>query len=80
MKVTKLDGRHNLYRKGYCFAFKFNTWSNEANKIETLVKKLEGFHYNCTFWAKPRGNSGNRCYYIGVKKESTVSIVLLSIN
>ena len=81
MKLIKLDKRHNLYRKGYRFAFRFDGWSSEAGAVESKVKKLEGFHWDCTFWAKPKrdrwGNAGTRLYYVGVKNESTTSMVLL---
>jgi len=81
MKVIKLDGRHNLYHKGYRFAFRFPSWSNDAGRVESAVKKLEGYQWDCTFWAKPNrdrwGNGSSRCYYVGVKNESTTSIVLL---
>lgn len=79
MKVLKLDGRHNLKRKGYNWAFRFNGWSSEANKVENAVKKLEGYHYDCTFWGKPSGRYGGRPYYVGVKNESTLTMAMLSL-
>jgi len=39
VKLIKLDGRHNLKRKGYTWAFRFNGWSPAAGKVETTVKK-----------------------------------------
>jgi len=78
MKVIKLDGRHNLKRKGYSWAFRFKGWSTEAGKVETTVKKLEGFHWDCTFWGKTN-KYGSRPYFIGVKNESTLTIALLGL-
>lgn len=78
MKVIKLDGRHNLKRKGYSWAFRFKGWSTDAGKVESTVKKLEGWHWDCTFWGKDNGN-GYRPYYVGIKKESTVTMALLSL-
>ena len=77
MKVIKLDGRHNLKRKGYSWAFRFKGWSPEAGKVESAVKKLEGYHYDATFWGKPNRWGGSRPYYVGVKHESTLTMVLL---
>jgi hypothetical protein len=76
MKVIKLDGRHNLKSKGYSWAFRFKGWSPEAGKVESAVKKLEGYHWDCTFWGKTN-KYGSRPYYVGVKKESTLTMVLL---
>ena len=85
MKVIKLDGRHNLYRKGYRYAFLFEhgRWATEANSIERAVKELEGFHWDNTFWGKPRispklGYSA-RPYYVGVKNESTATMAVLKM-
>ena len=66
-----------MKRKGYSWAFKFKGWNSEAAKVESAVKKLEGFHWDCTFWGKPNSWGGSRPYYVGVKKESTLTMVLL---
>ena len=81
MKVIKLDNRHNLKRKGYDWAFRFNGWTSEASTVEHAVKKLEGFSWNNTFWGKAAngGRFTSRPYYVGVKSESTVTMVLLSL-
>lgn len=79
MKVIKLDHRHNLKRKGYDWAFRFRGWEPGAQKVENAVKKLEGYRWDSTFWGKPSGRNSGRPYYIGVKKESTVTMVLLSL-
>jgi hypothetical protein len=79
MKVIKLDGRHNLKRKGYSWAFRFNSWSSDAGKVETVVKKFEGYRWDSTYWGKPSGRNSGRPYYVGVKNESTVTMVLLSL-
>lgn len=79
MKLIKLDGRHNLKRKGYDWAFRFNGWSPAAGKVEIVVKKLEGHRWDMTFWGKPSGRNTGRPYYVGVKNESTATMVLLSL-
>jgi hypothetical protein len=80
MKVVKLDYRHNLKRKGYNWAFRFSGWTSEASTVENAVKKLEGYSWNNTFWGKRPGRHGSRPYYIGVKNESTLTMVLLTVN
>lgn len=82
MKVVKLDNRHNLKRKGYAWAFKFNRWNGDSSKVESAVRKFEGHRWDSTYWGKPRpGPDGFsiRPYYVGVKEESTVTMVLLSL-
>ncbi len=82
MKLIKLDRRHNLYHKGYTYAFLVDRWTEDSNKIEKAVKKLEGFRWDNTFWGKPSCKSNGytrRPYYIGVKNESTATMALLSL-
>lgn len=84
MKLIKLDRRHNLYHKGYRYAFRVNRWTSDSNKIEKIVKELEGFHWDCTFWGKPTNTQGygflSRPYYIGMKKESTATMAMLKLS
>jgi len=77
MKLIKLDRRHNLYHKGYRYAFRVNRWNTDTNKIEKAVKELEGWRWDMTFWGKqtPTG----RPYYIGMKNESTATIAMLKL-
>lgn len=80
MKIIKLDGRHNLKRKGYAWAFRFQGWTTDATKIESAVKRLEGYRWDNTFWGKPTGRNTGRLYYVGVKNESTLTMALLALN
>ncbi len=77
MKLIKLDRRHNLYHKGYRYAFRVNRWQADSNKIERAVKELDGWRCDNTFWGKPK--EGSRPYYIGMKNESTATMVLLKL-
>lgn len=77
MKFVKLDRRHNLYHKGYAYAFVSNRWTADTNKIEKAVRELEGHRWDSTYWGKPR--DGVRPYYIGVKNESTATMALLKM-
>ena len=54
MKLIKLDRRHNLYHKGYRFAFLIDRWSTDSNQIEKAVKDLEGWRWDSTFWGKSK--------------------------
>ena len=83
MKFIKLDRRHNLYHKGYHYAFRVDRWSEDSNKIEKAVKELEGFRWDNTFWGKPGCRSNgytSRPYYIGVRSESTGIMAMLKIS
>ena len=77
MKVIKLDGRHNLKRKGYNWAFRFEGWDPNSFKVEAAVKQLEGYRWDMTYWGKPKGRNTGRLFYVGVKNESTVTMVML---
>lgn len=85
MKFIKLDGRHNLYQKGYRYAFLFEhgRWDRSVNYLERAVKQIEGVHWDNTFWGKARLSPTVgyivRPYYVGVKNESTASLVLLQV-
>jgi hypothetical protein len=81
MKLIKLDGRHNLYHKGYRYAFRVNRWTTDAHKIEKAVKELEGYHWDNTFWGKQTNDNGwpTRPYYIGIKNESTATMAMLKL-
>ena len=83
MKLIKLDRRHNLYHKGYRYAFLINRFTEESNKIEKAIKELEGFCWDCTFWGKPKkdkfGYNMARPYYVGMKNESTATMAMLKL-
>jgi hypothetical protein len=77
VEFLKLDRRHNLYHKGYRYAFRADRWQVDTNKIERAVKELEGHRWDMTFWGKPK--DGARPYYIGVRNESTATMALLKM-
>ena len=79
MKLIKLDRRHNLYHKGYRYAFRVNRWNADSNKLERAVKELEGFRWDNTFWGKVNGYD-TRPYYIGMISESTATMAMLKIS
>lgn len=89
MKVVKLDRRHKLYHEGFTHAVKFPSWSSEACRYELTMKKLYPNEYRPTGkgtynW---RGNEEwtyhwpqRTTYWIGVKHESTITQLMLSIS
>ena len=82
MKLIKLDRRHNLYHKGYRYAFLIDRFTVESNSVEKAVKELEGFRWDSTFWGKAKKNSlgyTSRPYYVGMKNESTATMALLKM-
>jgi hypothetical protein len=83
VKIIKLDRRHNLYHKGYRYAFRLDRWTTDSNSIEKAVKELEGWRWDNTFWGKPdckRYGYSSRPYYVGFKNESTATMAMLKIN
>lgn len=83
MKVIKLDRRHNLYHKGYRYAFLVERFNSDSNKIERAIKELEGFRWDNTFWGKSKFNRilgyTSRPYYVGFKNESTATMAMLKM-
>ena len=82
MKLIKLDRRHNLYHKGYRYAFLIDRFTVESNSVEKAVKELEGFRWDSTFWGKPKKNEwgySSRPYYVGMKNESTATMAMLKM-
>jgi hypothetical protein len=79
MKLIKLDGRHNLYHKGYRYAFRVKRWDTDSSKIERAVKELEGWRWDNTFWGKANRND-TRPYYIGMINESTATMAMLKLS
>jgi len=77
VKFIKLDRRHNLYHKGYRYAFRVNRWTADSNSIERVVKELEGWRWDNTFWGKNKGDC--RPYYIGFRNESTATMAMLKL-
>lgn len=84
MKLIKLDRRHTLYHRGYVWAFKFENYDSKNFAVSRAVDSLEGPLWNNTFWGKSKKlNSNNhriRPYYVGVRKESTATMVMLKLN
>jgi len=83
MKFIKLDRRHNLYRRGYQYAFLFTEYGKhipDSYKVEKWVSEAEGLKwYDHTFFGKYRKGQDRTPYYVGFHKESTATLVMLKI-
>lgn len=78
MKFIKLNGRHNLHRKGFRFAFSFDGYEDNMYKIEQLVRETEKLSWGThTFYGKPRDRRSVRKFYVGFRDEETALIVEL---
>lgn len=79
MKIVKLDRRHKMYHEGFRHAVKFALWDPSSRKFEDKLKELypREWHNNSGEWMThwPR----YKVYWIGVKHESTITQVLLSL-
>jgi hypothetical protein len=81
MKVIKLDGRHRLYKEGFTHAFRFNSWNDEALKVERVLSSKLGSQW--AHWPKWKSHWGKstasgRPYWLGVREEKVITQVLLS--
>lgn len=82
MEFKKLDRRHNLYHKGYRYAYVFRGYEPRKlseYQITELVRKAEDMDwFDHTFYGKSDGVN-RRAYYIGFKNESTHTLVQLQM-
>jgi hypothetical protein len=88
MKVVKLNRRYKAYKEGFTHALRFDHWEKNAGDIEQFLTKRYGSQYN---WNKPQSqwtsgfgsrpsSSDSRPYWINLRRESDVSMILLSGN
>lgn len=86
MKVVKLDRRWRQYRENnHTMGIRFDHWTKEASNIESVLKTLTGTHgwdknspwYS--YYGKAPNKSTSRPYYITLRDESLVSVVLLTV-
>lgn len=88
MKVVKLNRRYKAYKEGFTHALRFNSWHPKAGEIENFLIKRYGNQYS---WNKPQSqwtsgfgsrpsSSDSRPYWINLRRESDVTMILLSGN
>lgn len=90
MKVVKLNRRYKAYKEGFTHALRFNSWSKEAGEIEQILTTRYGSQYNWyklhsnSQWTSGFGHRSNkydtRPYWINLRKESDITMILLSGN
>jgi hypothetical protein len=80
VKLIKLNRRHHLFHRGYTYAFLDYGYHTKYAKFERAVEELEGYRWDNSnrYWGKPIKGRGPP-YYIGMKHESTATLVLLKI-
>lgn len=83
MKLIKLDRRHNLYHKGYTYAFLFTRYGKDVPmnyEVERYVCDAEGLKwYDNTYYGKPKKGYERTPYYVGFRNESTATVVMLKL-
>ena len=84
MKLIKLDRRHNLYHKGYQYAFVFTKYGHNvpcSNTVHRLVCRTEDikWHETNTFYGKREKYQTRTPYYVGFRNESTATLVRLQL-
>lgn len=77
MKFIKLDARHNLYRRGFSYAFVFSGFTSSASRTERLVHDIEKIPFLTNTFRGKQPKYGPRPYYVGFNRESTSSAVML---
>ena len=92
MKVVKLDKRHRLFRKGMTHAIKFENEWDKQRVVENALRDVYGWEYGNYHWDTFRGkvkiirdrygmyDSRVHPYWIGVRNEADLTMVLLKVN
>jgi hypothetical protein len=87
MRIVELDKKHELFRRGYRHAFRFDRRNLQTREIERILTKLYGPSYSwltCRYWQSYQGRTAkgapSRVCWIAVKEESIITQILLSIN
>jgi hypothetical protein len=84
MKIVKLNKTHGLYREGCTHAFRFDRYDNKAGALERTMQRQFGNQYlrdsqwRAKFGYRPHPD-GYMCYWIGVKSEAMLIMVMLSL-
>jgi len=80
VKLIKLDRRHQLKRTaGYDWAFVFSGYSRAFYRVERAVENIEGHYPNRLFISSPDSQRryNRRLYYVGLRQESTATLIML---
>lgn len=88
MKVVKLNRRYKAYKEGFTHALRFDHWEKHAGDIEQFLTNRYGSQYS---WQRDRGQwssnfgsrpsrSDSRPFWINLKNEADITMILLSGN
>ena len=85
MKIIKLDNRHRSYKWGYTHALRFDQYySQEAGAVEKFLSDSYGgcirnYNWNGYFGRRDTVKGLPAPYWVCVKKESMLTMAILSI-
>lgn len=86
MKIVKINKRYKLYSKGYTHVLRWNYYSSIVTPYEQALAELYGpekWWSDSSPWkhvnGKPAGRWQERPYFIYVKDESMLTMLLLKI-
>jgi len=89
MKLVKVRTQWKLHSARMPVALRFDSWGDESRIVETWLKEHHGneswSYSDCTsqwksHWGTSRTTGGPRPYFIGLRDESMVSVILLTLN
>jgi hypothetical protein len=85
MKVVKLNRRFKQYKDhGHTVALRFSNWSHNAQTVEKIASsRLGGGGWDrdgnwCSYFGARNGHSDRLIYWITFRRESDLTLVLLS--
>jgi hypothetical protein len=85
MKIVKLNRRFKQFRDhGHTIALRFNSWGPKCRDLEKIAeRRLGGSGWNrygdwCAYFGASNGHSDRRTYWISFRRESDLTMVLLS--
>jgi len=83
MKIVKLDNRYFAFKRGFTHALKFKSWTLESARTEELLSetyKTSCYNKNGPYYgafARPRDVKEPKPYWIYLRNESDISLILL---
>ena len=87
MKIIKLDKRFSMYKEGYTHAMRWSRWEpGIINPYEEAMRKMygENWYTKGNSWTIQFGNKSKSSeftpYFIYVKSESMLTMLLLRVN
>ncbi len=87
MKIIKLNNRYKLGKEGFAYGLRFpSSYNKKAMAIERKLHEIYGSGWTGSKWFNSRNsewgyflNAKSREYYIGVREESMLTMILLGL-